>query len=210
MQRFFVLKRGLFRCILQRSHRTGGKDHVQIILILSLLLSSFHEVRSLQSQGALATDRYGMQAPEFRARSIDGKEYRLSSFRGRYILLDFWAVSCPPCRDAMPTLEAIHREYKDRGLLIIGIDVGEERQKVKTFLQKTPAPYPTLLDTASDVAKLFNVNSFPTFLLIDPDGKIVDKRVGFLKAGPNSHDNIGESQLRGMLQERMAGNDFAK
>jgi thiol-disulfide isomerase/thioredoxin len=183
---------------------------MQIILALSFLLSSFHEARSLQSHRELSRDPYGTQAPEFRARSIDGKEYRLSSFRGRYVLLDFWAVSCPPCRDAMPALEAIHHEYKDRGLLIIGIDVGEERSKVKAFLQKAPAPYATLVDTASDVAKLFHVDSFPTFMLIDPDGKIVDTRVGFLKAGPNSHDNIGECQLRGMLLERMSGNDFAK
>jgi len=180
------------------------------IFALSLLLLSFQAPRPLQSPLGVSRDLYGTQAPDFRARSIDGKEYRLSSYRGRYVLLDFWAVACVPCRDAMPTLEAIHHEYKDRGLLILGIDVGEERRTVETFLKKTPAPYPTLLDISSDVAELFHVNSFPTFILIDPDGKVVDWKIGFLKAGANSQENIGESQLRDMLQKGVTRKDFAK
>ena len=145
----------------------------------------------------------------FDARSIDGTEYGLASFRGRYVLLDFWAVGCGPCRDALPTLEAVHHDYKDRGLVILGIDVGEERLTVETFLKKTPAPYPILLDTGWDVAKLFQVNVIPTYILIDPDGKIVDGQVGFLKAGPYSKENIGESQLRGMLR-RIMESDLGK
>ena len=94
--------------------------------------------------------------------------------------MDFWAVSCAPCRDAMPALEAIHHDYKDRGLVIFGIDIGEERSKVQTFLEKMPAPYPILLDTDLDVAKLFHVDVIPTFILIDPDGKIVDGQIGFV------------------------------
>ena len=168
-----------------------------------------------RSERRVATDDQGM----FRIDGLLPGDYRLTVAAPRFatlsrtlslVLLDFWAVSCAPCRDAMPTLEAIHHEYKDRGLLILGINVGEEPQTVEPFLKKTPAPYPTLLDTSSDVAKLFHVNLLPTFILIDPDGKVVDWKGGFLKAGANSTENIGESLLRGMLQDGITGNVFAK
>jgi hypothetical protein len=109
----------------------------------------------------------------------------------------------------MPALEAIHRDYSGGGLVILGIDIGEERLTVETFLKKTPAPYPVLLDTSFDVAKLFSVNVIPTFILIAPDGKIVDGQVGYLKAGTKSNDSVGESQLRGMVK-RITPSDRAR
>ena len=173
---------------------------MRTIFALALVLLSFQEALSLQTPRALPPYLNGNEAPDFSARSIDGAEYRLSSFRGRYVLLDFWAVACAPCRDAMPALEAIHQDYSGEDLVILGIDIGEERLTVETFLKTTPAPYPILLDTRFDVAKLFSVNVVPTFILIDPDGKIVDRQVGYIKAGTNSPESIGESQLRGMLR----------
>jgi hypothetical protein len=106
-----------------------------IIVSLALLLLSFQEAHMLQTPRGLSRDVYGTYAPDFRARSIDGREYRLTSFRGRYVLLDFWAI---------------HHDYKDREIVIFGIDIGEERSKVQTFLEKTPAPYPILLDIHID------------------------------------------------------------
>jgi thiol-disulfide isomerase/thioredoxin len=173
---------------------------MHLVLAVTLLLAPFRETWLLQTLPDISRELYGIQAPDIHARSIDGKEYGLASFRGRYILLDFWAIGCGPCRDALPALEAVHHDYKNRGFVILGIDVGEERLTVETFLKKTPAPYPIVLDKDWDIAKLFHVNVIPTYILIDPDGKIVDGHVGFLKAGPNSKESIGESQLRGMLQ----------
>jgi thiol-disulfide isomerase/thioredoxin len=182
---------------------------MNIFFVLPLLLSSFQEVRLLPKLPASFLALYGTQAPDVHMWSIDGTEYGLTSLRGRYVLLDFWAVACGPCRDSMPALEAIHRDYRDQGLVILGIDVGEERPTVEIFLNKTPASYPIVLDTSSDVAKLFHVLVVPTFMLIDPDGKIVDGQVGFLKAAPDSQENIGEFQLRGMLR-RITESDLRK
>jgi len=186
-----------------------ARVQMHITFALALLLSSLQEAPPLNTFRGLPSDLYGIQAPDFRARSIDGLEYRLASLRGRYVLLDFWGVGCAPCRDAMPALEAMHQDYKDRGLVILGIDIGEDRRTVETFLKKTPASYPIVVDTAMDVAKLFHVSVVPTFILIDPDGKIVDGRVGFVKTGPDSDANIGETELREMLR-RLPGNDLGK
>src|SRR5688572_10274611 len=105
----------------------AGRVHMRKIFALALLLLSFQEALSLQTSRASPPYLYGKEAPDFSARSIDGAEYRLSSFRGRYVLLDFWAVGCAPCRDAMPALEAIHQDYSGGDLVILGIDIGEER-----------------------------------------------------------------------------------
>src|SRR5262249_16683544 len=161
-----------------------------ILVSLALLLSSFQAARMVRMPLGLSGDTFGSSAPDFRAMSIDGTEYRLNSFRGRYVLLDFWAVGCPPCRDAMPALEAIHPDYKDLGLVILGIDIGDERLQVQTFLKSTPASYPILLDTNLDVANLYHADVIPTFLLIAPDGKIVDGQMGFAKADADSQLSI--------------------
>ena len=92
--------------------------HVAFALVV-LLLSSFQEALLLNAPPGSSRDLYGTQVPDLHARSIDGTEYGLTSFRGRYVLLDFWAVACGPCRDALPALEAIHHDYKDRGLVIL-------------------------------------------------------------------------------------------
>jgi thiol-disulfide isomerase/thioredoxin len=177
---------------------------MHVVLALTLLLSAFQRTFPSPILPGLSPDLYNTQAPELHAKSIDGKEISLTSLRGRYVLLDFWGVGCAPCRDALPSLEAIHRDYKDRGLVILGIDVGEDQQTVEGFLKTTPASYPIVIDKGGDVQKLFHVFVIPTYILIDPTGKMVDGHGGFLKALSDSQEN-GESQLRGMLR-RIMGN----
>src|SRR5262245_21836900 len=115
-----------------------------ILASLALFILPSQEARTVRMPLGLTPDTRGTYAPDFRARSIDGTEYRLTSLRGRYVLLDFLAVGCVPCRDAMPAVEAIHHDYKDRGLVILGINIGEERSQVQTFLKSAPASYPIL------------------------------------------------------------------
>src|SRR5262249_24589852 len=118
-----------------------------------------------------------------------GKSYNLSSLKGKVVLLDFWTSWCGPCRQAMPALETINREYTDRGLVILGIDAGEDRQTVENFLKTTPASYPVALSTESDILSAFKVTAYPTYVLIDANGKIVAYQTGF----------SGEPGLRNIL-----------
>jgi len=89
----------------------------------------------------------------------------------------------------MPVLETLYREYRDKGLLILGVDAGEDRQTVQTFLKTATASYPTVLGIDSDILTSFQVTAYPTYVLIDPNGNIIAHQVGY----------SGEAGLRGIL-----------
>jgi len=139
--------------------------------------------------GAPTGNLTGTNAPPFDVRTLDGATYSLSSLKGKPVLLDFWATWCGPCRQAMPYLDAVNRDYASQGLVVLGVDAGEDRQTVERFLMTTPASYQTVLGVESDIVSSFKVTAYPTYVLIDPAGKIVAQEVGF----------PGDSRLRAML-----------
>lgn len=138
-----------------------------------------------------APDLAGKPAPDFTLQTVDGNRYGLAALKGKPILLDFWATWCGPCREAMPAVEKIYQEFKDRGLIVLGVDAGEEHDIVGDFLKKTPLAYPAVLSGESTVLKDYQVKGYPSFVLIGPDGKIADYEVGF----------GGEDGLRAMLEK---------
>jgi len=107
------------------------------------------------------------------------------------VLLDFWATCCVPCRQSMPVLEKIYAEYKDQGLVILGVNADEERTVVEEFLHKTPLAYPAVLSGDSNILDAFQVNAYPTFVLIGKDGKVAAHMVGF----------GGETAVRKMIEK---------
>jgi thiol-disulfide isomerase/thioredoxin len=134
-------------------------------------------------------DLSGKDAQVFDVKALNGTPYSLSSLKGKPILLDFWASWCGPCKQAIPALENLNRDYKDLGLVILGIDVGEDRGTVETFLKTTPASYPIVLGIDSDIQSQYQVSVYPTYVLIDSAGKIVAHQMGF----------TGETNLRNLL-----------
>ena len=135
----------------------------------------------------------GKAAADFTVQTVDGKPYSLSALKGKPVLLDFWATWCGPCRKAMPSVEKISREYKDQGLIVLGVNAGEEREIVASFLKKTPMAYPAVLSLSGESTILadYKVKAYPTFVLIGPDGDVAAYEMGF----------GGEQMLRGMLEK---------
>ncbi|MBC7326715.1 redoxin domain-containing protein [bacterium] len=122
----------------------------------------------------------GKPAPDFTLMSLDGKTYTLSNLKGKVVLLDFWATWCPPCREELPIIEKLHQEYKDKGLLVLGIN-DEDKATVENFLKENNLTFPILVDAQSKVALLYNVESIPRVLLIDKDGNVVKDLLGYSK-----------------------------
>jgi thiol-disulfide isomerase/thioredoxin len=123
----------------------------------------------------------GMQdqpAPDFVLRDLDNREVRLSELRGKVVLLDFWATWCEPCRAAFPMIELLHRSYKEKGLVVLGID-NEPPQKAREFLKQYGYLTPSLVDANSDAAMKYRVGSIPTTVLIDREGKVAFYEAGF-------------------------------
>ncbi len=119
-------------------------------------------------------------APDFRLADMDGKEYVLESYRGKVVMLNFWATWCPPCRRELPSMEALHQTFKDEPFAILAINEWETQDHVFAFMGQLPVEpsFPILFDSDSVVAQNFGVKGLPTTLLLDTNGKIVYRAVG--------------------------------
>ena len=120
----------------------------------------------------------GKPAPDFQLPALDGEAVSLGDFRGKPVLLNFWATWCGPCRMEMPFLQLTYEEWSDKGLVVLAVDVGESQPTVKEFIERFVFTFPVLLDPGQEVALMYNIRAFPTTFFIDADGKIQDIQVG--------------------------------
>lgn len=119
-------------------------------------------------------------APALKLADLDGKLHELDSFKGKLIVVNFWATWCPPCRREMPSLERLRQKLGDKGLEVIAVDVGEDVDTIFAFTgQLDPAPtFPMLLDKNSAVAQHWKVRGLPTTFVVDTDGRVIYRAVG--------------------------------
>jgi cytochrome c biogenesis protein CcmG, thiol:disulfide interchange protein DsbE len=120
----------------------------------------------------------GELAPDFRLNNLEGEPVLLSELRGKIVLLNFWASWCGPCRAEMPSLQQVSTEWQDKGLLIVGINIGENADTVEGFLKNNGLTFSVLLDSASSVADTYAVRYIPTTFILDKSGVIQMFKVG--------------------------------
>lgn len=112
-------------------------------------------------------------APDFTLNDIDGNESKLADFKGKVVLMDFWATWCGPCVQAMPHVQAIYEIYKEKDVIVLGINSWErDKDKVKPFLEENNITYKILLDENNEVVGEYGVIGIPTFFVIDKKGLI--------------------------------------
>lgn len=120
--------------------------------------------------------RKGKPSPDFRAFDKDGTPYTLENFKGRYLYIDLWATWCIPCRREIPFLRKLEQEYEGRNIAFVSLSIDERSAEWKDFLEKqTMTGTQLYLGSSSSFAKLYKVNGIPRFILLDPDGNIVDE-----------------------------------
>lgn len=103
---------------------------------------------------------------------LAGKPVGLDDFRGRVVLVNFWATWCPPCIKEMPSMQRLHERLGKRGFTVLAVNMGETGAEVNDFLKRVPVGFPILLDRDGAVLKSWKVFAFPTSYVIDPDGAI--------------------------------------
>lgn len=136
--------------------------------------------RNTSAQGYAEGNEVGNLAPDFQLQNPSGQAVSLSQFRNRPVLLNFWASWCGPCREEMPLIQGIFEDkaWSDKGLVILGIDLGEDSVTVERFMKSNGLSFPVLLDTKQNVAEKYNIRAIPTTFFIDEDGIIKDIRIG--------------------------------
>lgn len=118
--------------------------------------------------------RMGLEVPDFTFTDFQGKKRKLSEFRGKYVLLDFWAAWCPPCRRELPYQKAAYSRFQARGFEILGMNNDEDPAAVRSWLSRNKIGWPQATrDSIHELEKRYRVQLFPTALLLDPEGKVV-------------------------------------
>ncbi|WP_438480345.1 redoxin domain-containing protein [Oleiharenicola lentus] len=156
------------------------------------------ETKPAAPEARVQTIKIGAMAPDFTTQTLEGKDVKISDFKGKVVILDFWATWCGPCMAAMPHTQEVAAQYKDQGVVTLGSCTSDTRAKFEDWVRRNQEKYPDMIwshdkeERGDNRAsrKLYGVSGIPTQFIIDREGKIVDIVVGYMK---------GEAILDGAL-----------
>jgi peroxiredoxin/outer membrane lipoprotein-sorting protein len=120
----------------------------------------------------------GAEAPDFTLTDAGGRSVHLRDLRGQVVVVDFWATWCPPCRAQMPSLQQMEKELASKGLVVLGLDVGEDAKTVSAFAKQQSYTFGLLLGAEPDVAAEYYVEAYPTTFVVDRRGRIAYRELG--------------------------------
>jgi peroxiredoxin len=124
----------------------------------------------------------GNRALDFTLVNMAGEEVSLSDFEGEVVVVNFWATWCPPCRAEIPDLEAAYQDFRDEGLVVLGVNVQDPVHMIEPFVTEMGMSYPVVMDTTGMVMKDYRAPGLPVSLIVDRDGIIKERHVGYLSA----------------------------
>jgi thiol-disulfide isomerase/thioredoxin len=128
-------------------------------------------------------------APHFRAKTTRGETFNNESIKGKVVLFEFWTTWCTYCKQEEAIVEQINREFADKGLIVLAINVAESKKTVKKYLDQRPRDTRIVLTEDTNLAAMYQANSYPIYVVIDRDGNISGEQ----------HGAAGERALRGLL-----------
>ncbi|UZJ78132.1 TlpA disulfide reductase family protein [Fictibacillus sp. KU28468] len=123
----------------------------------------------------------GNKVPDFTIMALNGEKVSIKDYRGKKVILNFWATWCPPCRKEMPDMQKVFNQYEEKKLEILAVNLRyteKSTDSVSEFVKERKAAFPILLDTDGTVSKKFQAVSLPTSYLIDSKGIIQKKIIG--------------------------------
>ena len=136
----------------------------------------------------------GAPAPDWELTGLDGKTVKFSDFRGKVVILDFWATWCMPCRIEIPHFVELQKQYGDKGLAIVGVSLDEQGPKVvKKFMKQFQMTYLVVIGNEKIVAAYGGIEGIPTTFVIDRDGRIVRGYVGY------AEEEVLEQEIKSLL-----------
>jgi peroxiredoxin len=181
----------------ESASETAGPSVGWRLLVVFAVLASGITIFRLGDDVADPVAR-GKQAPGFKLPLLDGPgEFDLTETRGQVVLLNFWATWCKPCEDEMPAMDRLYSSLRGEGFEMIAISVDEKPELVSEFRERLGFSFPVLLDPEQVVSRLYQTMGFPESLLLDTNGRIVERYVG-----PRDWDHKNFSdRIRRLLDE---------
>ncbi|MBS1866286.1 MAG: redoxin family protein, partial [Acidobacteria bacterium] len=159
-------------------------------------------------QGALATEAKRFIASPVRARepfapdfhfvTKENQTYNNTSLRGKVVLLDFWATWCPPCRESVPTIKSLNKKYSAKGLVLVGISSDDDEEVWRTFISSEKMDWQEYIDSSDEVNATFQIDSIPTYIVIDKDGVIRYRQSGY---GNQTEQELDEAIGKALKRE---------
>lgn len=150
---------------------------VLVAIIISIVLIEQKKPERVVIKDSDVGLTIGKIAPNFELEDISGNKVQLNDFRGKAILLNFWASWCAPCRIEMSEFQNIY-DSNPNEIVVIGVNLQENKDNIEEFVKKLGITFPILLDPDSEVKSLYDIFTQPVTYFIDKDGKIVDKKFG--------------------------------
>ena len=114
----------------------------------------------------------GGLTPALRLQDLDGKPHALEDYRGKVVLVNFWATWCEPCREEMPSIERLRASMAGRPFAVLAVNLAEPESRVRGFLNQVPLAFPVLLDQDRAAAKAWKVRFLPATFIVGPDGRV--------------------------------------
>ncbi|HEX6802378.1 MAG TPA: TlpA disulfide reductase family protein [Terriglobales bacterium] len=169
---------------------------IVIAVVISLMLAfGIQKSRHASVQPSGAGKLQGQAAPDFSLASLDGKTLKLSDFRGKAVLLNFWATWCEPCKIEMPWFVELQKKYGPQGLQIVGVAMDDSgNQEIADFAKKMNVNYPIVIGKESVGDQYGGIPYLPSTFYIDRDGKVVDRIFGL----------VSRSEIESDIQKALA------
>ncbi|GAA4709395.1 thiol-disulfide oxidoreductase ResA [Brevibacillus fulvus] len=154
-----------------------NRTYIRIIILGVLLVALIFAIYSsvVKDPGVV---KAGDEAPNFSLQQLNGSNVKLTDLRGKGVVLNFWGTWCEPCKTEMPALQKQYEALKDKGLVVVGVNIGETEVAVDPFVKSLGVQFPILMDRKSDVTKLYKIGQIPASYFIDEDGVVRDIFVG--------------------------------
>jgi peroxiredoxin len=176
-----------------RSRRTNTV-FVMIALLVALVGLPAFDGWSMGSR----VPAVGMQAEDFRLTDLEGKQQSLSQYRGKIVLVNFWATWCKPCTTEMPAMQKIYDKLRDKGFMVLAVNELEDDAKVREHIKQYGHTFPVLMDNDNKVANQFGVFGLPVSVFLDEKGVIQE----YIKGGLLTEQKIDETVARIQKQSR--------
>ncbi|MBD0380636.1 thiol-disulfide oxidoreductase ResA [Paenibacillus sedimenti] len=155
------------------------KKWVQIaIFAVVLVIGVFTIITNLSAADSKKYPQVGDKAPDFSLIGLDGKTHKLSEYKGKPVLMNFWGTFCPPCKEEMPDLQRQYDKWSPQGVVFLEVNVDKNKVTVQAFMDQYNLNMPVLLDAKEEVRKKYGVMDYPTTFFISPDGKVEVKKIG--------------------------------